>query len=106
MADLLDLTLLELASLLRAKRASPVELMREVMTRMDQRNPALLAVVAQRDPEVLLAEARAAEERISAGQARPLEGIPFGVKDLEDVAGLVTSHGSKPYGTNVARRDS
>src|SRR5690606_10665485 len=32
---------------------------------------------------------------IAAKTARPLEGIPFGVKDLEDAAGLVTTHGSQ-----------
>lgn len=106
MSDLLSLTLVELTDALRAKRASPVDLMRDVLEAIDRHNPALNAVVAQRDRGVLMEEARAAEARIAAGNARPLEGIPFGVKDLEDAAGLPTTHGSKPYANAIADRDS
>ena len=48
----------------------------------------------------------AADLRIARGEARPLEGIPLGVKDLEDAAGLVTSEGSVPFKDNLAERDS
>jgi aspartyl-tRNA(Asn)/glutamyl-tRNA(Gln) amidotransferase subunit A len=106
MAELLSLSLVDLTEALRSKKASPVELMREVFSAVDEKNPLLNAVVAERDRTVLLAEARAAEERIGKGQARSLEGIPFGVKDLEDAAGLPTTHGSKPYRDNVASHDS
>jgi len=93
MHDLLRLTLTELTDTLRARKASPVELMDAVLARIDATNPDLNAVVALRDPEALRRDARAAQERIARGDARPLEGVPLGVKDLEDVAGLVTSHG-------------
>jgi aspartyl-tRNA(Asn)/glutamyl-tRNA(Gln) amidotransferase subunit A len=106
MNELLSLTLVELTETLRAKNASPVDLMREVFAAVDEKNPLLNAVVAERDRGVLLDEARASEARIVAGSARPLEGIPFGVKDLEDAAGLPTTHGSKPYRNNVAVEDS
>ncbi|MGH7856900.1 MAG: amidase, partial [Candidatus Binatia bacterium] len=66
----------------------------------------LNAVVAVRDREAILADARAAEARIGRGEARPLEGVPLGVKDLEDVEGLVTSQGSVPFRDRVATRDS
>jgi aspartyl-tRNA(Asn)/glutamyl-tRNA(Gln) amidotransferase subunit A len=56
--------------------------------------------------DALLADATASDERIAAGEGRPLEGIPFGVKDLEDAEGLVTSEGSVPYRDNLATRDS
>ncbi len=106
MADLLSLTLLELAETLRAKRASPVELMHEVFAAVDARNPELNAIVVERDRTALVADARVSEARISEGRARPLEGIPFGVKDLEDAAGLVTTHGSKPFRDALATVDS
>jgi aspartyl-tRNA(Asn)/glutamyl-tRNA(Gln) amidotransferase subunit A len=106
MSDLLSLTLVELAAALRNKRASPVELMREVFAAVDTKNPLLNAVVAERNRDVLMEAARAAEERIQAGHAGPLEGIPFGVKDLEDAAGLPTTHGSKPFKDHVPARDS
>lgn len=106
MSDLLRLTLLELTETLRAKRASPVDLMRDVLGAIDRDNPTLNAVVAPRDRAVLLDEARASEARIAAGNARPLEGIPFGVKDLEDAAGLPTTHGSKPFKDFVPTADA
>lgn len=100
------MTLVELTGALAAKKASPVELMRDVFDAIDRHNPTLNAVVAERDRNVLLEEARAAERRILQGDPRALEGVPFGVKDLEDVEGLVTSYGSKPFAQNVARHDS
>ncbi len=48
------------------------------------------------DPERSLAEAERIDDRLAAGdEVGPLAGIPIGVKDLEDAAGYVTSHGSK-----------
>src|SRR5262249_56517305 len=40
------------------------------------------------------------------GEGRPLEGIPLGVKELEDVAGLVTAEGSLLFKDRIAQRDS
>jgi aspartyl-tRNA(Asn)/glutamyl-tRNA(Gln) amidotransferase subunit A len=104
--SLLETTLCELVDLLAKRHASPVELMRETLDAIDRVNPQLNAMVAMRDSTALLDDARAAEARIAAGQGRPLEGIPLGVKDLEDVQGLVTSYGAKPYAHNVAAHDS
>jgi aspartyl-tRNA(Asn)/glutamyl-tRNA(Gln) amidotransferase subunit A len=102
----LEATLVELADAIRAKRLSPVELMEATLRRIDKTHADLNAIVARRDPATLLADARLAENRAARGEARPLEGIPLGVKDLEDVAGMVTSHGSKPFHDAVATKDS
>jgi aspartyl-tRNA(Asn)/glutamyl-tRNA(Gln) amidotransferase subunit A len=80
--------------------------MAAVLDRIDETNPDLNAVVAMYDREQLLDEARVAESRIQRGEARPLEGIPLGVKDLENARGLVTSEGSLPFKDNVAERHS
>ena len=53
-----------------------------------------------------IAQAKAAEDRIARGEARPLEGVPLGVKDLEDAEGLVNSYGSPPFKDNVSKIDS
>jgi Asp-tRNA(Asn)/Glu-tRNA(Gln) amidotransferase A subunit family amidase len=56
--------------------------------------------------------ARTAAEAVDAAVARgedpgPLAGVPFGVKDLEDCAGMPTGHGSVPWtGRPPGRRDS
>lgn len=106
MDDPLRLSLVELTGALAARELSPVELLSAVLRRLDQRNPELNAVVAMYDRDALLAQAREAEARIARGEARPLEGVPLGVKDLEDCAGLITSHGSIPYRENLADHDS
>lgn len=104
--DLRTPSLVDLTEALRERRLSPLELMEAVLTRVDETRETLNAVVALRERESLLADARAAAQRIARGEGRPLEGIPLGVKDLEDVAGLVTSQGSLPFRAQVARRDS
>ena len=97
MADLLQTSLTQLTSGLARREISPVELMRETLDRVDATSETLNAFVALRERDVLMADARAAEERIAAGDARPLEGVPLGVKDLEHAAGLVTTEGSLPF---------
>jgi aspartyl-tRNA(Asn)/glutamyl-tRNA(Gln) amidotransferase subunit A len=104
--DLRRSTLIEVTAALRQRQISPVEIMELVLGRVAATAPSLNAVVSVRDRDALLAEARTAGERIARGEARPLEGVPLGVKDLEDVAGLVTSQGSVPFRNNVAARDS
>ncbi|HVU00092.1 MAG TPA: amidase [Polyangiaceae bacterium] len=106
MGDLLSLTLTELATALHQKKASPVELLRETFAAVDEKNPKLNAVIAERDRGAMLEDARAAEARLQKGEGRPLEGIPFGVKDLEDAFGLPTTHGSKPYRDHLPPSDS
>jgi aspartyl-tRNA(Asn)/glutamyl-tRNA(Gln) amidotransferase subunit A len=106
MNDLLTLSLVELTETLRSRKASPLELMDAVLARIEVTNADLNAVVLMRDPDALRADARAAGARIARGEARPLEGVPLGVKDLEDAAGLVTSMGSIPFRNRVAPRDS
>jgi aspartyl-tRNA(Asn)/glutamyl-tRNA(Gln) amidotransferase subunit A len=106
MHELLGLGLVELTERLRARRASPVELIQAVLERIDEANPTLNAVVAMHDRERLLEQAREAEARIGRGEGRPLEGVPLGVKDLEDTEGLTTSLGSLPFKDRVATRDT
>jgi aspartyl-tRNA(Asn)/glutamyl-tRNA(Gln) amidotransferase subunit A len=106
MTDLLRLPLTELVGKLARRELSPVELMRATLDRIADANPKLNAFVAMRPEAEVLADARAAEARIGRGEARLLEGIPLGVKDLEDAAGLVTTHGSVPFKDELATRDS
>jgi len=102
MEELLRLSLSDLAERLRGGRVSPVELMEAVLARIAATQPTLNAFTALREREALLADARAAAARIARGEARPLEGVPLGVKDLEAVAGLPHVHGSRIYRDRVA----
>ncbi|HEX2466176.1 MAG TPA: amidase family protein, partial [Thermoanaerobaculia bacterium] len=106
MREIATWSLIELRDRLRRRELSPVELANAVADRVDRTHAALNAVVALRDRDAVLADARASEARYARGEARPLEGIPFGVKDLEDVAGMKTTFGSVLFRDNVATVDS
>ncbi|MGH7948728.1 MAG: amidase, partial [Candidatus Binataceae bacterium] len=96
----------ELAGLIRKRELKPSELMDSCLARIQKLNPTLNAFVAMRS-EQALAEARALDEKIARkDEVGPLAGLPLGVKDLEDAAGLPTSLGSLPFKDNVAERDS
>jgi len=96
----------ELAELIRNKALSPVQLMKKTLERIESVNPVINAFVEIRANQAM-ADAEKIEEQINNGVAPgPLAGIPVGVKDLEDVEGMVTSFGSIPYKDNVAKQDS
>ena len=106
MKSLLHKPAWELAELIRNKTLSPVELMKITLERIEAVNPIINAFVALRADQAM-AEAKRMEAQIAGGNAPgPLAGIPVGVKDLEDVEGMVTSFGSIPYKENVAEQDS
>ena len=90
-----DLDLLEMVHHVRERRISPVELVRAHLERIEALEPSVLAWVKLRADEAL-AEAAAAERALARGEPiKPLEGIPFGVKDIFHAAGLATASGSK-----------
>ena len=54
-----------------------------------------------------LQQAKLADEEIANGKYRgPLHGIPFGVKDLLDTAGIPTTYGAEPYRNRIPAEDS
>ncbi len=96
----------DVARWIRERRLSPTELMRHTLDRIDALNPRINAFVAL-DREGALAAAAAQTDRVAQGDdLGPLGGLPFGVKDLEDVAGMVTSYGSRAFRDNRRQRDS
>jgi Asp-tRNA(Asn)/Glu-tRNA(Gln) amidotransferase A subunit family amidase len=96
----------EIVTLIRSKKLSPVELMEQTLQRIEAANPILNAFVSVR-AERAIDEAKILAERLTSNQViGPLIGIPIGIKDLEDVKGMVTSFGSVPYKNNIAQRDS
>jgi len=83
-----------LATSVREKRVSAVELVRASIDRIERTNPSLNAVVALRAEEAL-EEATNVDRRVSAGdKLGPLAGIPFLVKDTENSAGMQTTYAS------------
>lgn len=106
MTDPADLTVAEAARAIARRDLSPVELTRACLARIEARNPALNAFVTV-VPERALEEAARAEAELLAGQHRgPLHGIPVGLKDLYDTAGIETAAGSAVLRGRVPDRDA
>jgi len=96
----------ELATRVRSRDLSPVELVESCLRRIEQTNPFLNAFIAMK-PEQALAEARALAGRIARGEdPGPLAGLPVGVKELEDVEGFPSTHASVPFKDHYPARDS
>jgi aspartyl-tRNA(Asn)/glutamyl-tRNA(Gln) amidotransferase subunit A len=104
--DLCVLSIAELASLMRARTVSPVEVTEAHLARIERLNPALNAFVTVMAREAREA-ARRAEAEIQAGRWRgPLHGVPIGVKDIFDTAGVRTTQGSSFFRDNVPATDA
>jgi aspartyl-tRNA(Asn)/glutamyl-tRNA(Gln) amidotransferase subunit A len=108
MTALTRLSLTEARAGLSAKQFSATELVRAHLDAIegDRLNAFILAT-----PERALAMAEVSDRRIAAGDARPLEGIPVGVKDLFCTEGIATTAGSRilegfvpPYESTVTAR--
>jgi len=96
----------ELAAMIRRREIKAAELMSATLARLEKVNPKVNAFVALRADEAMK-DARALDEKIARREeVGPLAGLPFGVKDLEDAAGLPTTFGSKPFRNNVPEADS
>ncbi len=89
------MTIAELAPRIRARRLSPVDLVREYLDRIARLNPQLKAYLTV-TADHALAQARTAEAEIARGRYRgPLHGIPYAVKDLIATKGIRTTNGSR-----------
>ncbi len=91
-----------LAADLAACRVTAVETMSATLRRIAGVNGGLNAIVDLRDPEMLMAEARALDDGPNRG---PLHGIPIAVKDLVNVRGMRTTMGSPLFADRVAPAD-
>ncbi|QIK10151.1 amidase [Streptomyces sp. ID38640] len=101
-----ELTLAEAADAVANGELSPMELTGSVLERIDAVEERLGAYVAVTG-EVARRSAALAEREIATGRYRgPLHGIPFGLKDLIDVAGLPTTASSRVREGHVAPADS
>jgi aspartyl-tRNA(Asn)/glutamyl-tRNA(Gln) amidotransferase subunit A len=100
------LTLAEAAAQIRTRRLSPVDLTRECLARIERLNPLLNAFITV-TADLALSQARQAEAEVTAGNWRgPLHGIPIGLKDLLDTAGVRTTAASNQYRERVPIEDA
>jgi len=103
---MIDLSISEAAELLRQKKISPVDLVTACLDRVALLNPVLNAFITV-TREGAMAQARVAEDEIHRGMWRgPLHGIPVGLKDLIDTAGVRTTCGSALFADRVPTEDA
>lgn len=104
--DLFFATISDLSREIASRKLSPVELTRSYLDRAETLNGKTnLVVTLTRDHAMKRAEE--AEKEIRAGKIRgPLHGIPYGVKDLADTAGIRTTWGSIIFKDRVPNRDA
>src|SRR5438034_4689423 len=96
----------QLSELIRNVKLSPVELLNECLERIDRLNPSLNAFITVM-ADSALAEAKRAESEIRVGRWRgPLHGIPIGLKDLIDTAGVRTTAASAVFKDRVPTEDA
>lgn len=88
----------ELAAAIRERRLSSVEVVGAFLDRIDAVDRRINAITTRVPRELALAAAAAADRAVAAGEPLgPLHGLPIAVKDLMDVAGLPTGHGSVAF---------
>ena len=105
MSELCRLGVEELLAAFRARTVSPVEVVGALSARIDEVDD-LVGGFTTLCLERAREEAVAAAQAWARGEARPLEGIPLGVKDLFDSAGVRTTYGSPMFATHVPERDA
>jgi len=104
--DLTSLSLVDASAAVARREVSPVELTEAYLSRISALEPFLNAYVTV-TPERARADAAEAEREIAAGRWRgPLHGMPIGLKDLFDTAGVRTTAGSALHRDRVPSTDS
>ncbi len=100
--DVTQLSAKTLIGRLSSGAVSSVQMMAATLERIEAVNGAVNAIVALRDADDLMAEAAALDARPKRG---PLHGLPIAVKDLVNVAGIVSSQGSPLFRGFVTEGD-
>src|SRR5688572_5894532 len=99
-------TLQDVAKLIKARKLSPIEVVDACLGRIVDLNPklnAFITVLADQARE----QAQAAEAEINAGKWRgPLHGIPVGLKDFYDTAGIKTTAAFEHFKDRVPAKDA
>jgi amidase len=106
-SDIVMMDGVTLASTIRARQASCVEVMTAYFDHIEKINPKVNAIVALQDRAGLLAQARERDAQLSRGESMgPLHGFPHAVKDLQPVKGIRTIQGSPIFKDFVPTADN
>lgn len=104
--DLAYYSIPQLASLVKTKEITSVELTRFFIDRLKQFSDTLQCVVSFTE-DIAMQQAKQADQEIAAGKYKgPLHGIPYGLKDLFSVKGTKTTWGAEPYKNQAIEEDA
>ena len=104
-ADIAFAPLTQLSRWVESRKLTSERLTGIYLDRLQRFDPKLRCVITL-TRDLALQQAKAADSEIAAGKYRgPLHGIPFGVKDLLDTAGIPTTWGAEPYRNRVPTED-
>lgn len=98
-------TLAELSAMLQAGEVTSVQLTEYFLARINQHNKELNCFITVTD-EQALTDAKAADEKLKAGGAGPLTGVPMAHKDIFCTQGVKTSCGSKMLDNFISPYDA
>ncbi len=99
-------SVLQLASLIKNKKISAVELTQFFIDRIKKYGDTLQCVISLTE-NIAMQQAQQADKEIAAGKYRgPLHGIPYGLKDLFAVKGTKTTWGAAPYKNQTIEEDA
>jgi aspartyl-tRNA(Asn)/glutamyl-tRNA(Gln) amidotransferase subunit A len=104
--DPVAMTAVQLAQAMRAGELSPLEVMRDVLRRIEGAQPVLNAFVSVCAEQALDAARDAERMRSRGAQLGPLHGVPFSVKDLVATQGVRTTYGSLIFADHVPDHDA
>lgn len=96
----------ELASMLRSKIISPLELTRAILNRIESVNPKIHAYITVAH-EMAIEDARESEKSVMKGEdLGPLHGIPLSIKDNVPTKDIRTTWGSRYFGSYIPEEDA
>jgi amidase len=105
--DITSMTASQLSKAIRAREVSCSEVMRAYLGRIYRYNPVYNAIVSMVEDNELIRQAELADRALDRGEYWGwMHGMPHAVKDLADVQGLESSHGSRIYAGTIATEDS
>ena len=97
-------SILEITSLIKSKEISAKEVVEFYLERIKKYNPALNAIVLQKEEEQIFHEINLKDNEDN--KSKPLFGLPLACKDLFDIEGIPSTYGFPPYKNNIAKKNS
>lgn len=104
--DLVFTPAVEQAQMIRTGQISSRDLVQAHLDQIERVDPSVNAMVTMVAESAIEQAGRADEKQASGAELGPLHGLPIAIKDLQNTAGILTTHGSPIYANNVPDSDA